>query len=144
MVAAMIGSDEFSRCLLLNTIMTARALSRRYDEQLRPFGVSVVQFSIMAMIRGESGETVSAIAERISMDRTTLSRNLDLLERKRLVSKGRAARGNAKSCKLTRKGDELLDRLIPVWRAAQKELLGLLAGADGEAYLATLRTLTKG
>jgi hypothetical protein len=90
-VRSMTAKVDFSRCLLLHTVMAARALSRRYDERMKPFGVTVAQFAVMMTVRRNAGQTVSAMAARIAMDRTTLSRNLDLLERKGLVVKDQAA-----------------------------------------------------
>lgn len=135
---------DFSRCLLLSTVMAARAMTRRYDERLRPFGVSVAQFTVLGAVRKSAGETMTAIAERIAMDRTTLSRNLDLLVRKGLVREERAPRGNGRVCHLTPEGDALLDAIIPVWRQAQAELRELVKDHDTDAYLTTLERLTRG
>jgi len=115
---------EFSDCLLLNTVMAARAMTRRYDAQLQRFGVSVVQFSVLMVLRHGRQEPVSHMAERIAMDRTTLIRNLELLTRKGLVSSAPAAKGNGRSFTLTPQGRSLADELMPHWQAAQKEVRG--------------------
>ncbi len=140
----MAQSNDFSGCMVLNTVRAARALNRRYDERLRPFGVTVAQFAVLAMLDQHRGETISALADRIAMDRTSLSRNLALLERKRLVRKEPTSHGNARSCELTDEGEALLARLIPEWRAAQAELANLIAPRDPDTYLDVLQVLTRG
>jgi DNA-binding MarR family transcriptional regulator len=144
MTKTLVTEDDFSRCMLLNTVHTARALLRRYDQRLKPLGVTVVQFSIMAMIRNNPGRSIHGLAERIATDRSTLTRNIDLLVRNGLVVKESAAKGNAKICRLTEEGGELLDRLIPLWRDAQREMQDLMKGRDPDAYLTTLRLLARG
>lgn len=144
MTRSMVTDDDFSSCLLLNTVQAARALQRRYDQRLKPLGVTVVQFSIMVMIRNNPGRSIHGLAERIATDRSTLTRNIDLLVRDGLVVKESAEKGNAKICRLTKAGDDLLDRLIPLWREAQREMQELLKDRDPQAYLTTLRLLARG
>jgi DNA-binding MarR family transcriptional regulator len=135
---------EFSDCLLLNTVMAARAMTRRYDAQLRRFGVSVVQFSVLMVLRQGRDEPVARMAERIAMDRTTLIRNLELLTRKGLVSSAPAAKGNGRAFRLTPTGEKLADELVPHWQAAQAEVRGLLEPPQSAHLLAALRALTAG
>jgi DNA-binding MarR family transcriptional regulator len=144
MAKSLVTDDDFSRCMLLNTVRTARALLRRYDQKLRPLGVTVVQFSILLMIRNNPGRTIHELAERIAVDRSTLTRNIDLLARDGLVVKVSAAKGNGKTCLLTDAGEERLDQLVPLWHKAQREMQQLLSGQDPEAYLTTLRLLERG
>lgn len=144
MTKSMTTEDDFSQCLLLNTIKTARSMSRRYDARLKPYGVTVGQFTVMMLVRHNEGKPISAIAERIAMERTTLTRNIDLLTRKGLVLKEFAEKGNVKTCRLTNTGEALLDELIPVWHTARQELQTLLTGRDPDEYLAILQTLSKG
>ena len=142
MAATLVTEDDFSQCLLLNTIRTARVLSRRYDNRLKPYGVTVAQFSVMMVVRHNPGETINALAARIAMDRSTLSRNVDLLAAKGLVVKQESARGNARTCSLTPSGDRLLDDLVPQWHAVREELGRMLQDADPHAYLSALQALS--
>ena len=135
---------EFSDCLLLNTVMAARAMTRRYDAQLQRFGVSVVQFSVLMVLRQGQQEPVSHMAERIAMDRTTLIRNLELLTRKGLVAAAPATKGNGRSFTLSAEGKRLAEELVPHWQAAQAEVRGLLEDPELKHLLPALRALTAG
>ena len=135
--------DDFSQCLVLNTRMAARAVTRRADRQLRPFGVTAAQFTILTSLRTRPDRSVTEMAQSIAMDRTTLSRNLDLLERKQLVAAMPADSGNGRLCRLTEQGDALLDAMLPVWRKAQAELRATLTDPDFPDIIATLRRVAQ-
>ncbi|WP_421778965.1 MarR family winged helix-turn-helix transcriptional regulator [Hoeflea sp.] len=124
--------------------MAARAMTRRYDAQLRRFGVSVVQFSVLMVLRQKRDEPVSHMARRIAMDRTTMIRNLELLMRKGLVSSAPATKGNGRNFKLTQEGERLAEELVPHWQEAQREVRALLDPPQADSLLSALRTLTAG
>lgn len=135
------SADDLSSCLLLNTVKTARVLTRRYDNRLRPLGLTVAQFSALSVMRGNPGKSINALAERIAMDRSTLTRNIDLLVAKGLVVKTMAERGNIKTCALTKEGEARLDAAIPIWLAARGEMQAQLKDHDPLTYLDALARL---
>lgn len=135
--------EELADCLVLNTVSAARALLRRYDVRLKPFGVTVQQFSLLGAIRSHPEEPVASLAQRISLDRTSLTRNLDLLERKGLVRRLSGPSGNARFCALTEAGDTLLDQLVVEWRKAQSGLLTGLSADEVATYLKVARHLAR-
>lgn len=135
--------DDLAKCLVLNTIAAARTLLRRYDAELKSFGVTVQQFSLLAAIRSYPGEPVMALAQRVFLDRTSLTRNLDLLEQKGLVRRTSGRVGNARLCELTEQGETMLGRLLPEWQKAQIDLLKGVSAPDAEAYLRVARQLSQ-
>lgn len=139
MVPFMSMPDELSRCLVLNTIAAARTLLRQGDAKLRPFGVTVQQFSLLAAIRFHPGEPVMSLAQRILLDRTSLTRNLDLLEKKGFVQRASETVGNVRICELTESGNHLLDQLLIEWHQAQTGILKGFSKDDAETYLQVAR-----
>jgi len=135
--------DDFSQCLVLNTRMAARAVTRRANRKLRGFGVTATQFSILTAARQQPGRSITEMADSIAMERTTLSRNLDLMARKGLVRLEGAEKGNSRLCSLTPEGGSLLDEIIPIWRASQAELREHLAQPDWPSTLKALQELAK-
>jgi DNA-binding MarR family transcriptional regulator len=133
--------DEFDLCLVLNTRMAARAVTRRADHKLRKFGITAAQFTILGSLLKHSGRSVTQMADAIAMDRTTLSRNLALLERKGLVATSAAERGNARIGALTEQGAQLVATVIPEWRKQQAELRTSLDNPDFPTAIAALRRL---
>ncbi len=126
----------------MNTVVAARTLLRRYDAKLKPYGVTVQQFSLLGSLRQHPGESVAEMANRVRIDRTSLTRNLDLLERKGLVRRVEA-HGNTRRCELTKAGDRLLSRLIEEWKQAQAQLLAELDADDAAAYLRVSKQMSR-
>jgi len=136
-------TDDFSQCMVGNSRMAARAITRRYDAYLRPFGVSATQLSLLGGLRELAGATVSEIADDRGFDRTTLTRNLDRLEAMGLVVSGHAGRGNGRIASITLKGDTLIEQLLPLWRKAQAEMKTELSRETFDLSLKVLKRLAK-
>ncbi|MEQ1901783.1 MAG: MarR family winged helix-turn-helix transcriptional regulator [Devosia sp.] len=127
-------ADDFSLCMVSNSRMAARAITRRYDSYVRGFGITATQLSLMGAIRMLPETTVSDLAEARGFERTTLTRNLDRLEALGLVASHPAERGNGRIPALTDKGAALMARLLPLWRKAQAEMeADLTATGFGES-----------
>jgi DNA-binding MarR family transcriptional regulator len=104
-------------CLCLHAQRTARALSRRFDEAFRPFGLTSGQFSILVSLNRPESPTIGAVSSLLAMDRTTLTAALKPLEREGYVVTAIDAKDRrAKRLQLTPIGKALLDRAGPVWR----------------------------
>jgi DNA-binding MarR family transcriptional regulator len=133
--------DDFTQCMVSNTRKAARAITRRYDAYARPFGITSTQFSLMGTLQTSGAQTVSELAEQRGFERTTLTRNLDRLEKLGLVASRAPRTGNGRLCTLTAAGQDLMLRMLPVWRKAQAEIRAEL-GADGfEQTVETLKRL---
>jgi DNA-binding MarR family transcriptional regulator len=138
--------DDFMQCLVLNTRMAARAVTRRADRKLRPFGVTAAQFNILGALLLQSGRSVTEMANSLAMDRTTLSRNLDVLERKGLVkavAPGESDHANTRLSALSEEGRKLVDEILPEWRKGQAELRATLRDPDFTDVLTALRQMAK-
>src|SRR3954464_1642004 len=72
-------------CLCLAAQRAARALARRFDEALRPAGLTSGQFSMLMALNWPQPPSVGQVAALLAMDRTTLTANLKPLERRGLV-----------------------------------------------------------
>jgi DNA-binding MarR family transcriptional regulator len=136
-------ADDFSQCMVTNSRMAARAVTRRYDAYVRPFGLTATQLSLLGALRALPGATVSEIAEARGFDRTTLTRNLDRLEAMGLVGAGPSAQGNRRISQITPKGDELIDQLLPLWRQAQADMKAELSRDTFDDSIKTLKRLAK-
>jgi DNA-binding MarR family transcriptional regulator len=133
--------DDFSQCLVTNSRMAARAVTRRYDGYLRGRGINSTQLSLLAAIRELPDRTVSELAEERAFERTTLTRNLDRLEGLGLVESRPAEKGNGRLCAVTPKGRDLIAELVPLWREAQAEMRKLLSEQGFDQSIQTLKRL---
>jgi len=134
--------DDFGQCMVSNTRMAARAITRRYDAYLRPYGLTATQLSLMGAIRKMPDAAVSELAETWGFERTTLTRNLDRLEAMGLVVP-RRGRGNARISEITPKGQALITELLPLWRRAQADMKAVLTREGFSETLTMLKRLAK-
>ena len=133
--------NDFTQCMVSNSRMAARAITRRYDAYVRPFGITATQLSVMGMIISARGRNVSELAEARGFERTTLTRNIDRLEGMGLIVSRPADHGNGRICRLTEKGEALVDEVLPVWEKAQAEIRNELGAEEFDRTVATLKRL---
>ncbi|TXN17255.1 MarR family transcriptional regulator, partial [Methylobacterium sp. WL93] len=104
-------------CLCLHTQRAARALGRRFDDALRPLGLTSGQFSLLMSLNRPEPAPMASVARLLAMDRTTLTAAVKVLERRGLATvavdpKDRRGRLLA----LTEAGRASLVAAVPVWR----------------------------
>ncbi|WP_067337259.1 MarR family winged helix-turn-helix transcriptional regulator [Stappia indica] len=128
-------------CLIMNTVATSRALLKRWDARLKPYGVTVQQFFLLAAIRYLPGQPVMGLAERIALDRTSLTRNLDLLAKKGLIRRVAGLPGNQRVCELTAEGNTLLDPILEEWPGAYASVMKDITEEEAAVYLSVARRL---
>lgn len=123
-------------CLCLHAQRAARALARRFDDALRPLGLTNGQFSLMMSLNRPEPPGMAAVASLLAMDRTTLTAALKPLQRRRLirVSPGKSDR-RGRLLTLTVKGRSLLVHAFPVWKRTHAQVEAQL----GEVNPARLR-----
>lgn len=100
----------------------SRALSRVYDEALAPSGLRVTQYSLLAALRRRGPLPLTELADELVLDRTTLSRNLDPLEREGLVAVEPGKDRRTRYALLTPAGEQRLTDARPLWRMAQQRM----------------------
>ena len=112
---------EMAEGCFANRLRTAsRAISRRYDAALKPLDLKISQLSVLTAVKIGAGTlTIVEMAERLGMDRSTLSRNLDPLERRGLLVLGPEERHRARRVTLTPEGNALIAAAYPLWKRAQ-------------------------
>jgi DNA-binding MarR family transcriptional regulator len=105
----------------------ARALARRFDEVLRPFGLTNGQFSLLMSLNRPDPPPMGPVASLLAMDRTTLTAALKPLERRGLIKiSPDPADRRSRLLRLTPKAHELLLRAVPVWESTHREVEALV------------------
>jgi DNA-binding MarR family transcriptional regulator len=105
-------------CMCTTLRRCARALSKPYDQRLRPLQIKVSQFHLLAAIDAFPGTRLSGFVDILTLDQTSLSRMIHHLISVGLVEQyqdGPQQHGLV----LTRAGRELLKKGMPEWRRAQ-------------------------
>jgi DNA-binding MarR family transcriptional regulator len=110
-------------CMCLHVQRAARALARRFDEALKPVGLTNQQFSLLMSLNRPEPPRMKEVASLLALDRTTLTANLKPLERKGLVKvKPDPEDGRSRRPELTDEGRELLAKAVPIWRKTEDEI----------------------
>jgi DNA-binding MarR family transcriptional regulator len=122
-------------CACANLRRAARALTQLFDEALAPSGLRVTQFTLLVTSRLAGESTINELAERMAMDRTTLSRNLKPLVRSGLLEVRPGEDGRRRLVRLTPAGEQALEEAYPLWQQAQQETVGVLGEERHEALL---------
>src|SRR5580693_2102810 len=98
-------------CLCLHVQRAARALARRFDDALRPLGLTSGQYSTMMSLNRPEPPSIGSVASLLAMDRTTLTAALKPLQRRRLITvMVDAVDRRSRRLKLTPAGRALLAR----------------------------------
>jgi DNA-binding MarR family transcriptional regulator len=122
--------------------MVTRAVTQLYDEALRPSGLRVTQFSILASIARVGAANLRQLEDELAIDQTTLTRSLNLLERNGVIERAPHPDGRFKATRLTLEGRRALQVARPLWAQAQDRVLrelGTKAWADARRRLGHLQ-----
>ncbi|ESR26004.1 MarR family winged helix-turn-helix transcriptional regulator [Lutibaculum baratangense] len=111
------------RCLCLHAQRAARVLARRFDEALKPVGLTNGQFSLLMSLNRPEPPTMGAVAEVLAMDRTTLTAALKPLQRRGLVEIAPdPADRRSRRVALTPEGEAALLGALPIWQREHDEI----------------------
>jgi DNA-binding MarR family transcriptional regulator len=110
-------------CPAANSRLVARRITQFFEREMAETGLSVAQLGLMAQIAAASDDTLGALAARMGLEQSTLSRNLQTLESAGLVEVANVEGDlRRRAAWLTDAGAARLEAAIPVWRKAQAKL----------------------
>lgn len=126
------ANAEFAECLACSCFAarrTARTITQHYEKHLRTTGLTVTQFTLLAMLSLAGPQPVSRFADLLGLERTTLTRNLRQLRARGWVTESATGDRRVRLLKITKRGATAARGALPHWREAQKSI-ALLLGAD--------------
>jgi len=109
-------------CACHKVRMAARAVTRAYDDVLRPVGLRATQLAVLVAVGNDSSISIAALAKLMEMDRTTLTRNLRPLAKEGLIAIGPEGWRRSRTLEITRRGQARLREALPYWEQAQASL----------------------
>jgi len=112
---------------------TARRVTRIYDQALRPAGLRLTQFAVLANIVRDGGLSITELAARLEMERTTLTRNLRPLVRAGWVLVATGSDRRQRSVGLTQTGRKVYEQAFPLWQQAERRLRREIGRDDVQA-----------
>src|ERR1700726_912326 len=130
-------APELGPCACSQVRRLARKLSSLYDTLLSPEDLTITQYSLLANIARAGQLSHAVLAEKVGMERTTLTRNLRPLTRAKWVATATGKDRRQHLLQLTPAGKRKLVRTLPLWEEAQRQFLSQI----GTESLQELRTL---
>lgn len=126
-------------CTLLRA--AARRSAAIYDAALEPVGVNIAQFRLLRIIRRAGPLTLTALGGLSELDRSTIGRNVRVLERRRLVRLGRGEDQREACVTLTDEGAQVIEQGAPLWDEAQRAIEARIGPDAVNQLRATLAAL---
>ena len=126
-------------CACGNLRGAARAITQFYDEALQPVGLRATQYSLLTAVVLLGRPTLTTMAEVLVMDRTTLTRNLQLLEQQGFIEVVAGDDRRTREVSLTDKGRNAVLQGFPLWQRAQAQVV---QGLGEERFESLLRDLS--
>ncbi|MBI1777824.1 MAG: MarR family transcriptional regulator [Proteobacteria bacterium] len=133
------GLSETVGCLCLASRRAARAITREFDRELRPHGLRATQFSLLAILELKGPQSIGDLAHVLGADRTTLTRNLALVEDQALVRSRPGDDARSRIIEITPKGRSRLTGAFAAWRKTQSALTASI----GNEAVNSLRRLAR-
>ena len=121
-----------------NLRRVVRIVTQSFDAAMRRHGIRSTQWSVLSMLNGLSPSNMADLSEILGMERTTLLRNLRPLQREGLMTVEGGGRGRRVRLLISAKGREQVEKLAPVWEAAQRTAVEVLGKKRWSAVLAEL------
>ena len=116
-------------CACATVRRAARVLTQLYAEEFDG-QMEGTQFSLLALVNRKPGISQTAVASMLALDKTTLSRNLNLMKRRRWVTAIAGKDRRERGLQITAEGLRLLEATRPSWQRAQDRLKKALGGAE--------------
>ena len=117
---------KFSDCMCLSIRKASRNITQAYNEEFKGLGINITQFSVLAILAGTGKQTITKVAHQLGSERTTVTRAIAILEKKKLIKIVLGADKRERLIAISKKGIGILDLARPRWKSAQLKIEHLL------------------
>ena len=128
-----IAARIMSECTAYRLRIINRAISKLYDDALRPFELRVAQLNTLVVVMQTQGLTPNELSVRMHMDASTVSRNVERMCNSGWLKLADIDDARSHEIQITEKGMKLIADVAPAWEAAQRDAEELLGVSIGEA-----------
>ncbi len=128
-----------AECIAVRLRMLNRAVTKLYDDALRPLGLKVSQMNILVATARMGTARPADLCQRLHLEVSTLSRNVERMRARDWLEVVPDDDGRAQPFRLTGQGRRLLERALPAWHRAQDQAKAML----GEKGVVAIRAAVK-
>ncbi len=129
-------------CVCINLRKASRIITKTYDKFLRPSGLRGTQFGLLMIVKAVGKVTVTKLAEWATMERTTVTRNLKLLENRGFVKIEPGKDQRERVVTLTKDGVSILHTALPFWEEAQNHVANIFGKDRTDQMVSEISKLT--
>ncbi|MCF6293126.1 MAG: MarR family winged helix-turn-helix transcriptional regulator [Robiginitomaculum sp.] len=130
-------------CACFNIRKASRVITQVYEEAMSDTGLRGTQFTVLVVVAIHESIIITSLAEKLVMDRTTLTRNLKPLEKQKLIEIIPGADRRTRAVRLTAAGHEMLVIALPLWKKAQQKVAKFMGSERLDNLIGELRALEK-
>jgi DNA-binding MarR family transcriptional regulator len=120
-------------CFCGRVLLVSRAMTRLYNDELRAAGIEATQFSMLQLLSHLGPMTQNELGERMAAGKTTVSRNVKLLQSHRWVDVEEGEDRRSRVVSLTEAGRKQMRKATPYWERAQKRIRAAMPEAQFKA-----------
>ena len=130
-----------THCLGTQLRRTARGVTKRYDDALADVGLTTAQFSLLRHLERLESPSITDLAAAMGLERSTLGRNVRVLEGQGLLELGNAVDQRNRLVSMTALGRARLDDAVHAWNDVQLQLTQKFGSEKRAALIALLDEL---
>lgn len=134
--------EQTSACISYNLRKASRIVSKLYASEMRLAPLRGPQFSLMMAIARRECPAISALAKEVGADRTTMTRNLNHLQKKGFIQVVQGKDLRTRAVQISQAGRTALDQSISYWQKAQARVLKAVGVARRDRILDDLSVLS--
>lgn len=117
-------------------------MGQAFTRELKPYGLTLTEWRICSALHHQPDQRLAELAAHTSAEPSTLSRTVDGLLQRGLVSRGRSdADARALALRLTAEGDALTQRIIPLAQLYERVALAGMGAAQVDQLKQMLRRI---
>jgi len=134
---------EFNECICTSIRKSSRNISNIYKSFIKQSGLTINpnQVSILVSTSLLDCPSISEISKNLSMERTTLLRNFNVMKNLGLIEIYATSGNRQKLAKLTTEGEDVLLKIYPFWKMAQNKVKEVM-GDDLEKFQKNLKKVS--
>lgn len=119
-------SDSLA-CVNLQMLRASHSVLKSYDDAYRPYGVKATQLPVLNLLSSNGTATTKEIALQTMTERSVLSRKLQVMQKNEWIEPKYIRNTREKAYTLTEKGQELVNKVLPIRLDVQERLMSKLS-----------------
>ena len=135
----------FDRCLYFNVNALARVVNKKWAEAFKQYDLSPAHGYMLRVVLSEPGISQKQLADELRLEKSTITRFVDVLQNKGLVVRQKSSKEDARELSIyaTEKAKKLHDELEALGDNLYQTMIAKIGEKDLKLLVSKLRESTK-